>query len=632
MEEKKNKEGMKVEAKTIRLFSRMADSLRPKPPMKISDWADANRELPSESSAEPGKWNTSRAEYQREIMNCVNDPKISRVIIMSSAQVGKTEIALNTAGYYIDYEPSSIGFVQSSLEEAKTFSKERIATMIRDTKCLRGKVKEPRAKDGDNTILHKSFPGGHLTIMGANSAKSLRSKSIRILLMDEVDGYPIDVEGEGDPCDLARKRTNTFWNRKIMMISTPTIKGVSRIEKAFMEGTQEEWCVKCPCCGKYNTYEFKRLDFSTMEMSCEYCSESATRMEWKKQPHKWIAANPEALGKGRRSFHMNEMCSPWKLWEEIVDDWNAANKRYKELNDVSALKTFINTSLGLPWEERGSGADGEELYKRRERYEAELPDGVLLLTAGIDVQDDRFEVEVCGWGKGLESWGIRKVKMYTDTSAMENWEQLEKFVAETEFSFANGNKLKIAAAGLDSGGHRTNQAYQFLERMEKKKINIYGVKGYANKPGIPLIYKRTEVKVKDKNGNVIGNTHIFILGVDSGKDDIVSWLGTTKQGPRYCHFPDNHEAGYDLDHMRQLCSEEKIVKIGKDGKTSYGWRQKKGVRNEALDIRNYAYAIEEILHPDWDALEKLIVSGINYMEPRAKKKKKRRKIQTNTEI
>ena len=209
-----------VERKTVRLFKRIATVLSPPPELTVSQWADEYRRLSPEASAEPGRWNTDRAPYQREIMDAINDARCEEVIIMSSAQVGKTELILNIIGYYIDYDPSPILVLQPTRDMAETFSKDRLAPMLRDTPALKGKVKDARSRDSGNTILHKTFPGGHITMVGANSAAGLASRPIKIVLMDEVDRYPASAGTEGDPIKLAEKRTTTFWNRKNCLLYT----------------------------------------------------------------------------------------------------------------------------------------------------------------------------------------------------------------------------------------------------------------------------------------------------------------------------------------------------------------------------------------------------------------------------
>lgn len=608
--------------RTVKLFKEIAsDVLKPRERMLVSDWADNYRVLVQGSSAEPGKWNTSRAEYQREIMNVVNDPDVVNVVIKSSAQIGKTEIVLNVIGYYMEYEPSPILVLQPTIEMAQAFSKDRLAPMIQATQILRDKVQAPRAKDSDNTILHKSFPGGHVTISGANSPASLASRPIRIVLMDEIDRYPSSAGSEGSPIKLAEKRANTFWNKKFIKVSTPTIASTSEIEKEFRKGSMEEWSVQCPKCGKFQEYNFKRLNFKDMKMSCEHCESAYTQQEWAEQPHKWVAEHPER--KTFRSFHLNAMASPWVKWESLVAEFEEAYDEYKKYGSTEKLKTFVNTVLGEVWEERGEGADEKELYLRREQYEAEVPDGTIVLTAGIDTQDDRLEIEVVGWGADYESWGIRKFVIHKDPVLESTWDELEEYIKETTFKFKSGNELNIAAACVDTGGHRTNQVYKFIRKCEKMHIPIYGIKGYANTPGIPLIYKRTKVEIKNAKGKVVDSTHIMILGVDSGKDDIVAWLNVENPGPRYCHFPNDDKRGYDEIYFKGLTSEEKVQKMV-NGRMKIQWVKKDGVRNEPFDLRIYAYAAVEMISPNWSLLAQKVGNGINYMKKQPTTQKKRR--------
>lgn len=256
------------DANTSNLFRNLARRLEPRPLLLVSDWADTYRQIPTGTSPEPGRWNTNRAEYTREIMNAVNDPVVTDIAVKSSAQVGKTEMLLNIAGYFIDYEPSTIMVVNPTIEMSQTFSKDRLAPMIKATDVLKGKVKEPRTKDSENTILHKKFAGGSITMSGANSPSSLASRPIRIMIMDEVDRFPSSAGTEGSPIKIAEKRTTTFWNKKIIKVSTPTVEGQSNIEDEFLKGTMEEWSVLCPFCKKWQPYDFKRIRFSDCMMEC----------------------------------------------------------------------------------------------------------------------------------------------------------------------------------------------------------------------------------------------------------------------------------------------------------------------------------------------------------------------------
>lgn len=611
---KKRHKDLGIEFKTIKLFRDIAKVVAPPPILTVSQWADRYRKLSAESSAEPGQWNTDRAPYQREIMDAINDPECEEIVIMSSAQVGKTELILNIIGYFIAYDPAPMLVVQPTLKPmAEDFSKDRLAPMIRDTPTLNGKVRDVKSRTSGNTILHKTFPGGHVTIAGANSPSSLASRPVRIVLMDEIDRYPASAGSEGNPIKLVEKRTTAFWNRKKIKVSTPTIKGISQVEKEFESGSQEEWCVPCPVCGKYQPYEWPRIRFSDVTMECKYCGEHIPEIDWKQQTGKYIAKFPERRRK--RSFHLNELTSPWKHWEEIIREFKEAQHELKVNGDINKMKTWINTTLGEVWEDRGASADDDSLLGRREKYEAEIPDGVLLLTAGVDVQDDRFEIEITGWGRGYESWGVRYDKIFGDMEKDETWDKLEEYL-DRELYFASGSGLLIACTCVDTGGHYTTECYKWLKKMEAKNKKIYGIKGMGG-PGIPLIHKistNNQYKVK-----------IFILGVDSGKEILMTRLKTEEKGPGYCHFPINEELGFNETYIKGLNSEQRVVEL-KDGRPVIKWKKKAGTRNEPLDLRNYSTAAAEILRPNFDVLEAKVKAGINYMKkaPAAKAGKKKR--------
>ena len=391
--------------KTINLFRKLAKLLTPPPDLSVSEWADLYRRLSSESSAEPGRWRTDRAPYQRKIMDQINNPEVETIILMTSSQVGKTEIILNTIGYHIDYDPAPIMVMQPTVEMANTFSKTRLAPMLRDTPALKGKVADPKSRNSGNTILEKSFPGGVVVMVGANAPAGLASRPIRILLADEVDRFPVSAGTEGDPLSLAEKRTTTFYNRKKIFVSTPTIKGVSRIEKAYESSSQEHWCLSCPSCGEYQPLKWGQIKFEydkvkdkveSVDYVCKHCGAMHTEIEWKASKGTWKADNPNSKVKG---FHLNELASPWKRWEEIVEDFIEAKK-----NGVETLQVWVNTSLGETWEEKGVGVESDDLLNRREEYGCEVPNEVAVLTAGVDVQDNRLEYEIVGWGPGNESW------------------------------------------------------------------------------------------------------------------------------------------------------------------------------------------------------------------------------------
>lgn len=585
--------------KTQNLFKSIAKVLAPPPRLKVSDWADRYRRLSSESSAEPGQWNTSRAEYQRGIMDALNDPSTERVVLMTSAQVGKTEILLNAIGYYMDYDPSPIMVLQPTLDMAKTFSKDRLAPMLRDSPALKDKVGDPRSRDSDNTVLHKKFTGGHVTIVGANSPSSLASRPVRILLADEVDRYPPSAGEEGDPLSLAIKRTTTFWNRKMVFVSTPTIKGYSRIEQEYENSTREEWKVACPHCGEYQAFRWSQIRFDDGTMECPNCRSRFDEFVWKRQPGKWVAREEN---QGSRGFHLNELASPWRRWEEVIADFKKAK------DSPELLKTWVNTSLGESWEEK-SDTDASLVMKRREQYMAQVPDEVLLLTCGVDVQDDRLELEVVGWSHGKESWGIEYQVFIGDTSQDPVWKQLDQYL-QKEFTYADGTGIHITSTCIDSGGHRTSEVYKFCRAREHRRI--FAVKGRGGE-GIPFIGKPSR--------NNRENAALFVLGVDQGKATIISRLKINFEGDGYCHFPMKKETGYNEDFFEGITSESMRI-VTKKGVRKVTWVKRSGVRNEPLDCRNYATAAMEIFNPDFSYLEKNYKASLGMAQKPIPKRRK----------
>ena len=571
------------------MFERCLTVLKPPPDLTLSEWADRYRMLSAENSAEPGRWHTEKAPYQREIMDAISNPHIRKVVIMSAAQIGKTAMLMNMIGYYMHYYPAPILVMQPTLEMAQTFSKDFLAPMLRDTPVLRNMV-DTKSRYSGNTILKKNFPGGHVTIIGANSPASLASRPIKVLLADEVDRYPASAGTEGDPLFLGQKRQTTFWDKKTVVVSTPTLKSSSRIATEFDISTREEWNVPCPKCGHYQPLAWKGVEFDKEDLSkgisyrCEACEQTSGEYEWKKQGQRgrFVADNPGAEARG---FHLNTLASSFCGWQEIVEKFLTANELLK-LGDPEKMKTWVNTELGVPWEEPGSVLDDMELYKRREIYEAEVPDDVIVLTAGVDTQDDRFEVEVVGWGIGKESWGIRYQKIYGDMLKGQVWNDLDAFL-QLPFRKKDGTKLYITATCIDSGGHHPNEVYSFAkERFERR---VFAIKGRGG-PEVAYINAPT------KNNRV--KAPLFTIGVDAGKAILYQRLKHNTKGPNYCHFPMNEEAGYDETYFKGLTSEKMVIRFRK-GRSITAWELKdeKYKRNEPLDLRNYATAALEIANP-----------------------------------
>lgn len=581
------------------LFKRLAkQSLSPPPDLKVSEWADKFRRLSRESSAEAGQWHTDRAPYQREIMDAINDPLIEDIVIMASAQVGKSEILLNAIGYFVDFDPSPILLIQPTEQKAKDFSKERLAPMIRDTTVLRERIGDAKSRDSSNTVLFKSFPGGFIALGGANAPSGLAARPIRVVLADEIDRYPLSAGTEGDPLDLAEKRTNNFYNRKKIKVSTPTNKGTSRIEKEFELSTKEYYNLPCPRCGSYQPLEWSQIDFETKGHRCKDCGFISGEYEWKNQNGKWIATAESTI----RGFHLNELLSPWRRWSEVITAFLRANKKGTE-----ALKVWTNTSLGLPWEEEGETIDEDSLFGRREDYEADVPDEVKILTAAIDVQDDRFEIEVVGWGKDRESWGIEYHVLYGDLKEQRVWNELDAYLQKT-WKKKDGRPFGIACTCVDSGGHFTQEVYKFTKQRESRRI--YAIKGASVGKGeyMPLIAGTSRPKPM--------KALLISLGVNDGKSRVMSSVKLEDFGPNYCHYPIGK--GYEKPYFRSLTAEKLETRYEK-GIPYQKW-VKIRARNEALDLRVYNTAAIEILNPNFEKEYQMVSGGTKHSRTRRRRR------------
>ncbi len=573
---KRNEEDLK---RANKLFKNIISILKPPPKLTIDTWADKYRNLTSKSSAEPGKWNTDRVPYQREVMKAISDKRTEKIVMMYGAQLSKTEILLNTFGYYADYDPAPIMYLMPTLKLAEDFSTTRLSDMINSTAQLKNKIIE-NEKSRD-TKTQKEFSGGYIVLTGSNSATELSSRPIRVLLADEIDRFPIDVKGEGDPLNLAIERTKTFWNKKIVLTSTPTIKGESRIEQEYENSTREEYYIPCPKCGTLQKLEWRNIIFETIGHKCQDCLDISTEYEWKKnmKEGQWIIGNREIDNELVRGFHINELYSPFSNWRSII-------KKFKEaIGDVQLMKVFTNTTLGETWEERIEKINFENLEKRREHYGCEIPDGVTVLTAGVDVQDDRLEVEVVGWGIGEESWGIYYKVFMGSPGENYVWNQLDRFL-DSEFSYKNGEKIKIICTCIDTGGHFTQEVYQYVKPREIKRI--FGIKGQGG-DGKSFISKPTRTNRMQIS--------LFTIGVNTGKETILSRLKIDLPGSKYMHYPDSPERGYDEVYFKGLTSEVKTT-IWEKGVRKTVWKSIGTKRNEPLDIRNYAYAALLISNPD----------------------------------
>lgn len=567
------------------------------PPSKltVSEWADRFRVLSSEASAEPGLWSTDRAPFQRGIMDAVSEEEIHTVVVKSSSQVGKTEFLLNALGFVVDQDPGPVLCLQPNTKPmGEAFSKDRVAPMFRDTPSLRGKLSDPRSRDSSNTLLHKKFPGGHLTITGANSPASLASRPIRYLFADEIDRFPVSAGTEGDPLALAIKRTTTFHNRKLIFCSTPTVKDASRIEAAFLASDQRHYHVPCPECGDAAPLVWSNLIYPKDDEgnwtggdpwyccgNCGCAIYERAKMTMLRSGQ-WVA---HAEFNGSAGFHLNELYSPWKTWREMVEDWHAAQQ------DTELLRVFVNTSLGETFEEKGQRIDKGGLMARREPYPADVPAGALMLAAGVDVQDNRLEATVWGFGRGEESWAITHRVLFGDPADDVVWGTLEELLFQEVFAHEGGRTLRIAAAAVDSGGHHTQRVYRFCADHQRRNVfAIKGLRGFGTRAvGTPS---------RIGFGNDGRTVALYGLGVDELKRLIANRLERVKPGPGYVHFPDGDE--FDQEYFDQLAAEELRRKMV-SGAPVLWWKQVRD-RNEALDCAVYAYAAMVLRRPNFDKL------------------------------
>ena len=536
------------------VLKEMKKAVKPPPKLTVSEWAERYRVLSTSNSAESGRWNNDRAVYQKGIMDSIFEKNVETIVFMASAQVGKTEILNNIIGYLISQSPSPILVVQPTVELGKSWSKERFDPMLRDTKILQEKISPSKSRSGNNTILFKKFDGGFMSIAGSNAPSQLASRPIRAVLCDEIDRYPASAGEEGDPVNLAIKRTTTFSNRKIFLISTPTIKGSSRIERAYELSDQRYFKVPCPDCGHFQSLKWGAISFQRDEKkelirgSVHYnCEECGVAIEEKHKPEmifkgKWEAtaspASPKTIG-----FHLNELYSPFVTWTEVVQKFLEAKK------DIQLLKTWKNTSLGETWEEMGERLKWEELYNRRVKYETPVPEGVFCLTAGVDTQDDRLEVEVVGWGYEYESWGIDYAVFHGDPAHKEVWLELDEYLKKSWKG--KHATFVVSRAFIDSGGHKTQAVYDYC--YSRKNRGVFAIKGQGG--DIAVIRKQNTLQ-PTKNGKKVT---LYNLGVDTAKSMIYSFCEQVNHGAGYMHFP--HE--YDQEYFKMLTAEQLVTEFVK---------------------------------------------------------------------
>ena len=579
----------------LRFFAdELIPKLAPPPDISIADWADQNVWIGPDVTSEPGPWRTSFAPYQKGIMDAISDRTQEKVVIMKAARVGITYSAiLNPMGYYIHHEPCPMLIAYPTGDNAKKFSKKNLTPFIRDCKPIRSLVAETKRTDSNNTLMLKMFPGGSITLIGANSPNTMRVDTIKVLFIDEADG---DVEmAEGDYIKLLEKRTETYVGRgrKIVVLSTPKIKGTSIIEKEYKNSTMERYCLPCPSCGEMQPLEWMQVNLNVVAHSCRSCEALHSESEWKRnwnETGRWIATNPDHTVRG---FHVSALYSPFVSWEYIIEEWRKANNE-ASVGNLGELQAFINTTLGETWEIRGEKADEVAIMDRREEYYADVPDGVCAITIAVDTQDNRLAVDVIGWGVGKESWRLGYHELWGDPRIQGSsvWAQLDDVILKS-YRYENGATVPVVCVCIDMGGHATEQVRAYAK--VRRSWNVWAVRGVAG-AGQGLLYTRVQSK--------LAGTFEFNLKVDAGKDDVVARLGVKNPGPGYCHFPRGSQRditgtyesarGYDERYFLGLTAEKKVLVKTKKGTHKYEWQLTQGRNNEPFDLAVYNLAALEI--------------------------------------
>ena len=574
----------------------LLSGLRPPPEMTISQWAEENRILSGSASSEPGRWNNARTPYLVEIMDELSPQSPAEdVVFMKGSQIGGTEVLINAMFYYIKHCPSPIGVFQTTEQTAKRFLKQRVIPAITAMGM----------KDlfyGDE-MFHKEFPGGSLVTGWSNSPSTQRSAPFRIVFCDEISEWKKDCGGQGDPCELIKRRTTNFPRKKRFWNSTPGIDGECRVTEKFRLGDQRHYQLPCPHCGALHKWEWGNVVWDrdsegnhlphTVRMKCPHCGEEyGEHYKTELMAHGvWV---PENENGAYPSFHINALYSPlgWYSWKDAVTDF------IESQGDVNKMKSFVNNVLGEAWSiDGGMQVDQFGLMERCEDYGAEVPDGALVLTAGVDTQDDRLEVEVVGWGAGMESWGITNRVIVGDPSQPTVWEMLDN-VLKSGYENANGERMYVAATLIDAGGHHTDDVYRFTAAREWR--NVYACVGKSG-IGRPIASRPR----KTDKSNAVGAS-VVTVGVDTAKDQLFDWLTKERVCPGYCHFPRNDE--YNPEFFAQITA-EKRVKHYVRGNLVWGYKKTRP-RNEAIDKRNYARAALDTLGVD---LDKMAENGYKFL-------------------
>ncbi len=590
--------------------------IRPDTQMTVSEWADKWRKLPKKAAAEPGPWRTARTPYLREIMDCLSTTsELEEVVFMKPSQIGGSEAILNALGYVIAHAPGPAILVQPTVDLAKRFSRQRLDPLITDTPALAEKVADARTRDSGNTMLSKEFPGGQLVITGANSAVGLRSMPAQYAFLDEIDGYPGDVDEEGSPIALVEARQRTFARRKRMKVSTPTIEGRSAIEASYEASDQRRFYVPCPRCGDMQPLEFARLVWTKLLLPPEQAVYECRACEHYIQNHQktemlaageWRAEVPERANSRVRGYHLNALYAPvgWMSWGEIAVMFVQAHRNPEK------HRVFINTVLGESWNASGGEAPAWELLQRRRETYAigSVPMGALFLTAGCDVQKDRIVYEVVGWGRGKRSWSIDYGELPGDTADLDRgpWGQVDALLART-YAHAAGVEMPIRMLAIDSG-YNTQTVYSWAKRYPMNRV--IAVKGRDD--GGALVGSPTAVEVTERGRRLKRGYRVWPVTGPIAKSELYGVLRLEVhpekgEPPGYCHFPEYHD-----EYFRQLTAEQLVPHKTAKGFIRLTWELIPGRQNHVLDARVYARAaaslagLDRMNAADWTKREELL--------------------------
>jgi phage terminase large subunit GpA-like protein len=555
----------------------------PEPEISVSRWAEEHRILSSDDSAMPGRWRNDLTPYLVEIMDRLSPHNpAKRVVFIGGSQVGKTTAALNWIGCCMHLAPGPILMVLPDKDTAKAVSAQRVAPMIQDCAVLRDRVGSARARDAGNTTLRKKFTGGILMLVGANKATGLKSRPIRYLYCDEVDEYHADVEGQGDPVKLAEARLKTYSRiAKTLLTSTPTVRGFSRIESEYFRSDRRRFYVPCPACGHMDwiRWENIRWEPGQPETARLRCAECQALIEEHEKPAMMLAGawRPTSESQsGTFGYQLSSLYSPpgWYSWVDAARGWIDSEGRPFE------RKTFINNILAETWEERGDVPDAEALEARRERYVAQVPNGVGLLTCQVDVHKDRLEVQVDGWGRGEESWVIEWTAFRGDPNEVTVWQTLDSYLRQ-QFECQSGRRMRISCTVIDSG-YLPDPVYRFCAARPRR--GIYAIKGDKNTPGRPIV-GRPSLHNRYK-------IPLFLIGLDAAKETAMSRLRIKSPGPGYRHFPEE----LDSEYFEQLLAEHPLREFRKGVGIVRTWVTTRE-RNEAWDLTVYGIAALYLLGP-----------------------------------